>query len=154
MAITRWEPFRDLMTLREAMDRLFEESFVSPRTRLMMAAGMVTVPIDMYQTDNEVVVEAAVPGVKPEDIDISVVGDTLTIKGESKTEHKVEEQNYFCQERRFGTFTRTMTLPVPVNPDQAQAKYENGILTLHLPKAEVAKPKQIKVKSGTGVQKT
>lgn len=152
MAITRWEPFRELMTLREAMDRLFEESFVRPRA-MITAAGVGGIPIDVYQTDNEVVVEAAVPGVKPEDIDISVVGDTLTIKGESKAEKEIREENYFYRERRFGTFMRSITLPVPVVAEKAQAKYENGILSLHLPKAEVAKPKQIKVKAASSQAK-
>jgi HSP20 family protein len=142
MAIRRWEPFAELMSLRDAMDRLFEEGFTRP-TELM---GLGTMPIDVYQTDKDVIVKANIPGVKPDDIDINVVGDTLTIKGERKAEEKIERQNYFYQERRFGTFSRTLTLPVPVQTDKADARFENGVLTLTLPKAEEAKAKKIAIR--------
>jgi len=147
MPIIRREPFRELMSLREAMDRLFEESYVRPRLGALI--GIPQVPIDVYDADDSIVVEASLPGVKPEDVDISVVGEELTIKGEAKTEREVEEEKYFVQERRYGSFSRSVTLPVPVNADQAQARYENGILKITLPKSEAVKPKQIKVKGTT-----
>jgi HSP20 family protein len=146
MSITRWEPFSELMTLRDAMDRLFEESFVRPG-RLLPGAGAGTVAIDMYQQDGNVVVKAPLPGVKPEDIDISVVGDTLTIKGEMKEEKEVKEENVIRRERRFGAFSRSVSLPTPVDTSKANASFEDGVLTLTLPVAEAAKPKQIKVKT-------
>ncbi len=146
MSITRWEPFSDLMTLRDAMDRLFEESFVRPGRLLAGPAG-ATMPVDIYQEDGNVVVKAQVPGVKPEDIDISIVGDTLTIKGETKQEKEVKEENVIRRERRFGAFSRTLPLPTPVDSSKADARYENGILTLTLPVAEAARPKRIEVKS-------
>ena len=143
--LVRWEPFRELMSLREAMDRLFEESFVRPWRLMPFEFG--TPAVDMYQTDEAVVVKASLPGVKPEDIDISVTGDTLTIRGESKTEEEVKEENYLRRERRFGSFCRSVTLPGGLLTDKAEANYTNGVLTLTFPKAEEVKPKSIKVRT-------
>ena len=152
MSMIRWEPMREMMSLRRAMDRLLEDSFVRPASIWTeMAEGEMS--IDMYQTDNDIVVKAALPGVRPEDVDISVTGDTLTIKGESSEETKEEKKDYIYQERRYGSFSRSVTLPVPVNSDKAEASFENGILTVSLPKAEEVKPKQIKVgKTGAARQ--
>ena len=147
MSIVRWEPFSDLMSLREAMDRLFEESFVRPGNRMLAADGSYELALDMFETDNEVIITASLPGVKPEDVDISITGDTLTIKGETKFETKIEKANYLRQERRYGAFTRTIALPMPVQADKAEAKFKDGVLTLSIPKAEEAKPKTIKVKT-------
>ncbi|HDN79148.1 MAG: Hsp20/alpha crystallin family protein [Chloroflexi bacterium] len=144
--IVRWEPFRELISLREAMDRLFEESFVRP-FGWIAPAGTESFAIDMYETDDEIVVKAAIPGVKPEDIDVSLSGDVLTIKGEVKEGKEIREENYIRRERRYGTFCRSVSLPVQVDVDKAKAEYENGILTLTLPKAEAVKPKVIKVKA-------
>jgi HSP20 family protein len=102
-------------------------------------------PLDIYETDQDVVVKASMPGVKAEDVDISVVGDTLTVKGEAKSESEVEDGCYYCRERRQASYQRTVTLPSVTVPDKAEAKLENGILTLTLPKAEAVKPKSIKV---------
>ena len=143
--LVRWEPWSDLMSLREAMDRLFEESFVRPRAGWLAPLGAETLAVDMYETDDEVVVKTAVPGVKPEDIDVSITGDVLTIKGETKSEEKVEKANYIRQERRYGAFSRSLTLPSMVVADKATAEFENGVLILTLPKAEEVKPKTIKV---------
>ncbi len=145
MGIVRWEPFRDFMTLREAMDRLFEESFVRPR-REWPAAAEGTLALDMYETEDTVVVKSTVPGVKPDDIDISISGNTLSISGETKVEQEVKEENYIRRERRYGSFSRSVTLPEGVNPDEAEASFEDGVLTLSIPKAPEAKPKVIKVK--------
>ena len=145
--IVRWEPFRDLISLREAMDRLFEESFVRPRAGWLTPFGAEALAVDMYETDEDVVVRTSVPGVKPEDIDITITGDTLTIKGETKTEEKVETANYIRQERRHGAFSRSLTLRTSIVPENAKAEFENGVLTLTLPKAEEVKPKTIKVKA-------
>jgi len=144
-SLIRWEPFEELISLREAMDRLFEESFVRPWS-LWPSLWEGTVPVDMYETEDSVVVTAAVPGVKPEDIDITVTGDTLTIKGETKAEKELEKANYICRERHYGTFSRSVSLPAGLETDKAEATFENGILRLTIPKAEHAKPKTIKVK--------
>jgi HSP20 family protein len=145
--LVRWEPFRDLVSLREAMDRLFEESFVRPRTGWLAPFEEGALAVDMYETGDAVVVKAAIPGVKPEDIDISITGDTLTIKGESKFEEEVKEENYVRREIRYGSFARTLPVPAPVVADKAQAEFEHGVLTLTLPKAEEVKPKVIQVKA-------
>jgi HSP20 family protein len=145
--LVRWEPFRDLISLREAMDRLFEESFVQPRAGWPAPIGAGTLAVDMYETDDAVVVKSSIPAVKPEDVDVSITGDTLTIKGETEAEEEVKEENYIRRERRYGSFCRSLTLPLPVVADKAQAEFENGVLTLTLPKAEEVKPKAIKVKA-------
>jgi HSP20 family protein len=143
--IVRWEPFTDLVSLRDAMDRLFEESVIRPRNWL--APAFEGLAVDVYETEEDVVVKATVPGVKPEDIDISVTGDTLTIKGEFKEEEKVEKENYIRRERRQGSFSRSLTLPTSVDVEKANAEFEHGVLKLTLPKAEEVKPKTIEVKA-------
>lgn len=145
--LVRWEPFRDLISLREAMDRLFEESFVRPRAGWLAQVGAETLAVDMYETDDAIVVKSAIPGIKPEDLDISITSDTLTIKGETKAEEEIKEGNFIHRERRYGSFCRSLTNPMPVVADKAEAEFENGVLTLTLPKAEEVKPKAIKVKA-------
>ena len=146
-SLIRWEPFRDLISLREAMDRLFEESFVRPGVGRLVPAGMETLAVDMYETDDAVVVKSAIPGIKAEDLDISITGDTLTIRGETKAEEEVKEENYIRRERRYGSFCRSLAIPVPVVAGKAEAEFENGMLKLTLPKAEEVKPKAIKIKA-------
>lgn len=146
MSITRWEPWSELMTLRDAMNRLFEESFVRP-SRLLGLPEAGAVPVDMYEQDGKLIVKAPLPGVKPEDIEVTVVGDTLTIKGETKEETEVKEENVIRRERRFGAFSRSVSLPSPVDTNKATATFENGVLTLTLPVAEEARPKAIKVQA-------
>ncbi len=146
--IVRWEPFKDMMSLREAMNRLFEDSFIRPSAWPLPFEGeTVGLPVDVIEGKDNVVVKASVPGLKPEDIDVSITGDTLTIKGETKSEEKVEQGSYIRQERRYGKFERSLQLPSLVVADKADAKFEHGVLTLTLPKAEQVKPKTIKVKT-------
>ena len=147
MAIERWQPFTELMSLRQAMDKLFEDSFVRP-SRALAALGEVTVPaLDVYQTPDEVVVKATLAGVKPEDVAIDITGETLTIKGETKAEEEVKKKDYLYQERRYGSFSRSVVLPGGLKTDKAEATIEDGVLTLTIPKAEEVKPKAIKVKA-------
>lgn len=143
-SIIRSEPLPSMLTLRDAIDRLFEESIVRPGS--WFAARFEGPAIDMYQTKDSVVVKAAIPGIKPDDIEVSITGDLLTIKGEFKEDDKVEKDQYFYQERRMGQFCRQFTLPTLVESDKASAEFEHGVLTLTLPKAEAVKPKSIKVK--------
>jgi HSP20 family protein len=148
MTMMRWEPFSNVMSLRNAMDRLFEDSFVRPyRFWPEIGSGELPLELDMYQTDKDVVIKTAIPGLKPEEVDISITGDVLTIKGEHKEEQEVKEENYLRKERRYGTFQRSLQMPVAVKSDKAEAVFENGVLTLTLPRAEEVKPKQIKVKA-------
>ncbi len=142
--LIRWEPVRDMMSLREAMDHLFDEAFTRP---FGLTDGMQMPAVDMYQTDNEVVVRATLPGIKADDVQISVTGDLLTIKGETTEENKVEEKSYHIRERRYGSFQRTLSLPTAVVSDKAKAEFEDGVLTVSLPKAEEVKPKTINVKA-------
>ncbi|MGB9777007.1 MAG: Hsp20/alpha crystallin family protein [Anaerolineae bacterium] len=142
--LMRWEPFRELVSLREAMNRLFEESFVRPWGAFPRWEGPA---VDMYETDTAVVVKAAMPGVDPKDVEINVTGDTLTIRGEVKKEEEVKEEKYLRRERYYGSFCRSFLLPTQVVADDAEAVFENGVLTLTLPKAEEVKPKTIKVKA-------
>ena len=147
MAIEIWHPFTELMSLRQAMDRLFDDSFVRP-FHALEALGEVAAPaLDIYQTPKEVVVKAALPGVKPEDASIDITGETLTIKGEHKAEQETEKEDYLYQERRYGAFFRSVALPSGLKPDKAEATMEDGVLTLTIPKAEEVKPKAIKVKA-------
>jgi HSP20 family protein len=129
------------------MDRLFEESVVRPSSGELTRRTGGTLAVDMYETDEAVVVKSATPGVDPKDIDISITGDTLTIKGETRVDEEVEEENYVYRERRYGSFARSLTIPVPIQADEAEADFEDGILTLTLPKAEEVKPKAIEVKA-------
>jgi HSP20 family protein len=129
------------------MDNLLEESVVPSRRNLMTMMPTGGLAVDMYETDEAVIVKSAVPGLESEDLDINITGDTLTIKGESREEEEIEEENYFCRERRYGAFSRSLTIPVSIVPDEAEAEIEDGVLTLTLPKAEEVKPKAIEVKS-------
>ena len=143
--LIRWEPAREMMTLREAMDRLFDDAFTRP---LSMAGNGWAVPaVDMYQTDNEVVVKAALPGMKAEDVQLNVTGEVLTIKGEVKQKEETKEKAYHIREQRWGMFERSIALPSAVVADKAKADFENGIVTIILPKAEEAKPKTITIKA-------
>ncbi|MCD6453405.1 MAG: Hsp20/alpha crystallin family protein [Dehalococcoidales bacterium] len=147
MAIEKWQPLSELMSLRQAMDRLFEDSFVRPSRLLPTVGEVVTPALDVYQTSNEVVVKASLPGIKPEDVSIDIAGDILTIKGESKSEQETKREDYLYRERRYGAFSRSVVLPGGLQSDKAEATVEDGILTLIIPKAEEAKPKTIKVKA-------
>jgi HSP20 family protein len=145
MTIIRRNPSGDLLSLRQAMDRLFEDSFVNPRSWAWPENTLV--PLDVYTTADEVVVEASLPGVKPEELDITVEGDTLTLTGETQSSRSEEDGSTVFKEIRRGRFTRTLTLPSGLEPDKAKATFEDGILTLRFPKAEQVKPRQIKITS-------
>jgi HSP20 family protein len=146
-SLSRWNPASEMVSLREAMDRLLGESFIRPWSNLGTFFGGEALALDMYETENEVVVEATVPGVKPEEIDVQITGNTLTIKGERKEEKKEKKASYIYQERSFGSFSRSVTLPTDVDVNKAAAEFEHGVLTLTLPKSETVKPKTIKIKS-------
>lgn len=148
MTVIRWNPWREAVTLREAMDQLFEESVVRPRPRRRQGEELheqlYRLPLDVYTTPEEITVVASLPGLTPDEVDIAIEGDTLTIRGELRP--PLENVEYLFQERGFGAVSRTLTLNVPVEANKAEATFENGVLTLTLPKAEETKPKVIKVK--------
>lgn len=151
MAIERWDPFRDVVSLREAMNSLLQESFVRPAGALVgAAAGVGVFPLDVAENENEFVLHAQLPGVKPEEVQITVHGDTVSIRGETKAAEEKKGQTWHLRERRFGTFQRAVSLNAAIDADKANAQFENGVLTLTLPKAETARPKQIKVGAAAG----
>ena len=144
--VTRWDPFQDVLSLREAMNQLVEESFVRPATA---QAGQNFVPaLDLSETAEGYLVEAALPGVKPEDVEVTVENNVLTIKGETRQESDSKQRNFHRVERRFGSFQRTIGLPTTVKADAIQASLTNGVLRLEIPKAEEVKPRKISVNVG------
>jgi len=145
--LIRWQPMREMVTLRDAMDRLFDEAFTRPWGLTDGGRLGVAPSLDMFETENDVVIRVTLPGMKAEDVDLSVTGEMLTIKGSSKEKSEVQEKAYHIREQRWGTFERSMPLPTTVLSDKARAEFEGGILTITLPKAEEVKPKTITVKA-------
>ncbi|HEX9116503.1 MAG TPA: Hsp20/alpha crystallin family protein [Anaerolineae bacterium] len=143
--LTRWDPFREMMSLRDAMDSLFEHAMVGPAAGTERTAEW-GLPLDVAENEDNFVVKASVPGVKPEDIEVTVHGELLSIRGEMKQEQESKNEQYHLRERRWGTFARSLTLPAAVKADQVEAEYANGVLTLTLPKTDEVKPKRIEVK--------
>ena len=145
MTITRFTPMTDFVSLREAMDRLFEDSFIRPTTFTGLAAGQIAVPVDLWETNDDYHLRADLPGMSPDSIDINVTADTVTLAGETKTQTDVTSDGWLRQERRAGKFQRSFTLPVQIDPNKVQASFEHGVLDLVLPKADQVKPRSIKV---------
>lgn len=141
--LSRWEPFRGVGSLQEQINRVFDD--VVGRTSDESALSTWVPAVDIYETEHELVVKADLPDVDPKDLDIRVENNLLTIHGERKFEKKVSEENYLRVERSYGTFSRSFSLSNTVNPEAIKADYQNGVLTLSIPKREEAKPKQIKV---------
>ena len=152
--ITRYDPLSEMVSLRSAMDRLFEDSFVSPMSWRTISGGeSVTPAIDVHETPDDLVVTAVLPGLKAEDVEITMTGQNLTLRGEFKADDEVERDQYLYRERRYGAFSRSLQLPVRVEGDQADATFTDGILTLRIPKAEEVKPRQIRINAGSNGQK-
>jgi HSP20 family protein len=145
--IIRWDPFGEMVEMRRLMDRAFGHGFARPWRVVGWENGGTFVPLDDYETDEELVVKASLPGVKPEDVDVSITGDTLSIKGEFQAEEETKKLSHYRQERRFGSFHRVLALPTEVESGKAEAVFEHGVLTLTMPKAEAVRPKTIKVKA-------
>jgi len=146
--LTRFEPFRDLATLQDRIDRLFEESLgrLRPDWNGEALQGATWSPaVDIVETDNDIVLRADLPGIDPKDVDIQVQNGTLTLKGERQFESDVKEDDFRRVERVYGSFLRSFALPQTVDSENVQAEYRNGVLELKLPKRPEAKPKQIKV---------
>ena len=148
MSIQRWDPFAEMMSLREAMNRLFEESVVRPGSTMQPAGGQLGLAIDLRENEDSYVLEAAVPGLKPDDLDISVVGNQVTIQGETRQEQDRHGERYHLRERRVGRFQRTVSLPTAIQADQATAEFRDGMLILTLPKAQEARARRIPIGSG------
>jgi HSP20 family protein len=151
--LTRWEPLRELVTMREMMDRFWEEPF-DLRRAWPRPLGEFRPAVDMSEDDGAYIVKASLPGVKPEEVEISLADNILTIKGEAKEDKETKEENYHVRERRYGSFMRSIALPMTVKSEQVEATNENGVITLRLPKAEEVKPKKIAVKTVVNGQKS
>jgi len=142
-AIIRWNPTREMVRLSDAMDRMFEDTWTRPMSA--RAEREVRLPLDVYATPDEIVLTANVPGLKPDEVEVTLEGDTLSIRGEFKA--PMENVDYIFQERTYGKFSRTLTINVPVDMNKAEATFGDGVLTITLPKAEAARPKTIKVEA-------
>ena len=146
MTLMRWSPYREMVSLRDALDRLFERSLAQPfRDWPEQTDSGRAVLVDVYESNGNLVVNAELPGLKPEDVDISLTDDRLTIQGEFQTEDEGERGNMFYQERRYGRFERSFALPTGIDTDAINAEFEDGVLTVTLPKPEEAQPKKIPV---------
>lgn len=142
--LTRWDPFREMVTMRRAMDRLMENALPEQGDWQVPEWSLA---LDVVENADDFVIKASLPGVKPEDIDVTYSKGMLTIKGEIKDESQSEQGQYHLRERRYGSFTRTITLPTSVKSEEIAADYKDGILTLRLPKMEEIKPKRIQIQS-------
>jgi len=143
-ALTRWDPFREMMDIRREMDRFLQ-------TTLSNQEGMQqtwAIPLNVSETEDAYELEASLPGVKPEDVEITLTNNTLTISGATQAEEEKEDKTFHMRERRYGSFVRSLTLPSAINPDAVEAHFENGVLRLRVPKAEEAKPKRIQIQGG------
>ena len=144
-----WSPFSEMVSLRDAMNQLLEGSFIRPGTFLGAGATSYSFPLNVYQTQDELKVEALLPGVSEEDVQVDIHQGVLTIAAKRHGWEPTESQSWFVREIYPGQFTRSLSLPFPVEVDQVAAHFTNGVLTLTLPKAEVAKPKRIQIGTGT-----
>ena len=145
MTLARFSPLSDVVSLREAMDRLFEDSFIRPSTWSGMAAGQLAVPVDLWETKDAYHLTADLPGFTADNIEINATSDTVTLGGELKQTNDVATEGWIRNERRSGKFTRIFTLPVQIDPNKVEAKFANGVLELVVPKAENTKPRAIKI---------
>ncbi len=150
--IRRVDPFSEMLSLRDAMSQLFEDSFVNPAS--LSRADHLSMPLDVSETQDGFVVDAVVPGLKPEDLDITIQDNVLVIRGETRQEQQTGEKqsNYHIMERRYGRFSRAVSLPTAVKADEVRATLENGILHLEIPKAEEVKPRKITVSGGRSLE--
>jgi HSP20 family protein len=145
--LTRYDPFRELLSIRNTMDRLFESALSGTSIWQPVSWDLA---LDVVETEDEYTVKASLPGINPDDLEITYTNNTLTIKGEVREEKESEGARYHLRERRYGSFARSITLPAGVEADKIEASYEAGVLKLRLPKAEEVKPKRIAIKAGDG----
>jgi HSP20 family protein len=148
--LTRWDPFRELSALQNRMSRLFEEQQYGSGREESLTAGAFVPPVDIYEDEHSIQLKLEVPGIDQKDLDVKVENNVLTVSGERKFEKEEKEENFRRVERRYGSFTRSFTLPNTVNPEDVSADYNDGVLKIRLGKRAEAKPKQIKVNIGEG----
>ncbi len=147
--LTRWEPFRDIVSLQDRMNRLFNEQLSNfGGNEESLASGSFVPAVDVYEDEQGIRLNIEVPGIEEKDIDVRLENSVLTVRGERKFEKETKEENFRRVERRYGSFTRSFTLPNTVDAEHVKAAYDKGVLTIQLPKKEAAKPKQIKINVG------
>lgn len=146
-ALTRWDPFRELQGMRDTIDRLFAE--MKPFGEGAMAFESAPA-LDIYETENAIKVDVPLPGVKPEEVEVTLTGNTLTIKGERKSKEEVKEENYYRREVRYGSFRRAVTLPETADTAKAEATFEDGMLHITFPRAAETQPQRLEVKTVNG----
>jgi HSP20 family protein len=144
MGLARWEPFTELRKMREDMDRLFE-NMTRPLAAVPMAEGMMMPAVDVFEKDNNVMVRANLPGLKKEEIDITATEESITLSGEYKREEEVKEESFLRRERQMGRFSRTVSMPAAIKPDDVKAVFRDGVLEITAPKSEEARAKEKKV---------
>lgn len=145
MALTRWDPFRDLSVLQDRMNRMFEDAGRGWRGDEAAATTSWSPAVDIYETENEIIVQAELPGVDRKDISLNLEKNVLTLKGERRFEKETKQENYHRIERSYGAFSRSFSIPASVDDDRIRADYKDGILKIALPKKEQVKPKQIQI---------
>jgi HSP20 family protein len=147
--LTRWDPFREFVTIQDRMNRLFRDSYRPEGREEALTTSTFAPPVDVYEDEHNITLKIEVPGIDEKDIDVRIENNTLTVHGERKFEKEEKEENYRRVERQYGSFTRTFTLPNTVDPEKVQADYDKGVLKVKLAKKAEAKPKQIKVNVGS-----
>ncbi len=145
MAIIRWDPFRDIVTLREKMNRLFEDAVTARGEEKDMISSTWAPSVDIYETENSLILTAEVPGIEEDNIEIKIEDNTLSLSGERKFEKETKEENYHRIERSYGSFYRSFTIPRQVDQDKIKAEHDNGVLRITMPKRAESKPKTVKV---------
>jgi HSP20 family protein len=148
MAIVRWEPFRDLVTIQDRMNRIFDDAFrgaARPGEEDWALGGSWAPAVDIFEHEGQLVMKAELPGIDPKDVDVRVENNVLTLRGERKLDKEVKRESYHRVERAYGTFSRSFTLPSVVDTQSIKAEFKDGVLAVTLPKREEAKPKQIQV---------
>jgi HSP20 family protein len=144
MKVMKFEPTGEFVSLREAVDKLFEDSFIRPFNGF---GTTTTFPVDLTETKDEYVLKGSLPGMKPEDVSIETTADGITIKGEFKQETEAKEAEYLRKERHYGKVQRSFALPLAIDPNKVEASFDYGVLTIALPKTEIVKPKTVTVKA-------
>jgi HSP20 family protein len=145
--IVRWDPFRDLVSIQDELNRLFGRTFAGVEPTRQTAAGSWMPSMDVYETDDKIVATVELPGIDPKDVEVEVENSTLTVSGSREFSSEVKEENYHRIERRYGSFSRAIALPQTVDTDKVAASFDKGVLTVEVPKIEKAKPKKIQIKA-------
>lgn len=145
--IVRWDPFRDLVSIQDELNRLFGRTFTGVEPIRPAAAGAWMPSMDVYETEDKIVAKLELPGIEPGDVEVSVEDSTLTVSGSREFSSEVKEEDYHRLERRYGSFTRAITLPQTADTGKVEAGFDKGVLTIEVPKVERAKPKKIQVKA-------